>query len=234
MSKARILIVEDESRYVYIVKLNLEARGYEVLVARDGETGVCRAAVDRPDLVILDLMLPGIDGYEACRQIRLFSQVPILMLTARAEETSKITGLDLGADDYVIKPFSVEELLARVRAVLRRAEAGGAGEARQPLQAGPFRIDMAQQRVFRGQEEILLTPIEYRLLHTLIANAGKVVIVERLLSIVWETGEGSSAALQQAIYRLRRKIEPDPAYPSFIHTRSGLGYVFQPPDDPAC
>lgn len=233
MSETSILVVEDEPKCIYIVKLNLEARGYDVIVARDGEKGVRCVAVEQPDLVILDIMLPNLDGHDACRQIRQFSQVPIIMLTARAEEDSKIKGLNLGADDYITKPFSVDELLARVRAVLRRTRAGRDGR-RRALQAGPFQIDPMQHRAFHGETEVPLTPIEYRLLHELISNAGKVILSERLLDAVWEDGGGSSAALQQAIYRLRRKIEPDPANPVYIHTRPGLGYLFQPLGDPAC
>ncbi|MGD1993361.1 MAG: response regulator transcription factor [Anaerolineae bacterium] len=232
MNRERILVVDDEPNYVYLVKLNLEARGYEVLTARDGEQAVRIAAVEEPDLIILDIMMPCVDGYEACRQIRQFSQVPIIMLTARAEETSKVRGLDLGADDYLTKPFSTKELLARVRAALRRAEMSKGQKARPILTAGELRIDMAQRRVFLAEKEVVLTPTEYRLLRELARHAGKVMLSEHLLEAVWGIGNQSGlTTLRQTIYRLRQKLEPDPGDPTYIHTRSGLGYVFELPDD---
>lgn len=232
MSEARILVVDDEPNYVYLVKLNLEARGYEVLTARDGEQAVRLAATEAPDLIILDLMMPTVDGYEACEQIRRFSQVPIIMLTARAEETSKVRGLDLGADDYLTKPFSTKELLARVRAALRRVEMGQGQKALPILKAGQLRIDMVQRRVFLCEEEVLLTPTEYRLLRELARHAGKVMLSEHLLEAVWGIGKQPGlATLRQTVYRLRQKVEPDPGEPTYIHTRSGLGYVFELPDE---
>ncbi len=232
MSEARILVVDDEPNYVYLVKLNLEARGYEVLTARDGEQAVRIAATEEPDLIILDIMMPCVDGYEACEQIRQFSQVPIIMLTARAEETSKVRGLDLGADDYLTKPFSTKELLARVRAALRRADMAQGQKGLSVIEAGQLRIDMVQRRVFVGGEEVVLTPTEYRLLRELARHAGKVLLSEHLLEAVWGIGEQPGlATLRQTIYRLRQKLEPEPGEPRYIHTRSGLGYVFERPDE---
>jgi DNA-binding response OmpR family regulator len=229
--KFRILVVDDEPKYIYIMQLNLEARGYEVLVAGDGETAVELAASQEPDLIVLDIRMPGMDGYEACQRIRQFSTVPIIMLTAMAEEADKVKGLDLGADDYVTKPFGIDELLARVRAGLRRAELRAEAVTEPILQAGDLRIDLAQQQVFVSDQEVPLTPIEYHLLSELVKHAGRVVVSERLLEAVWGSGyEGADRTLRQAIYRLRRKIEPDPKNPQYIQTRSGLGYVFILPD----
>ncbi len=222
-----VLVADDEPKYVYITQLNLEARGYEVLVARDGKTAVELAAREEPDLIILDIRMPGLDGYEACRRIREFSGVPIIMLTAMAEEADKVKGLDLGADDYITKPFGVDELLARVRAALRRAELAEVGEAEPIVRAGELRVDLNQGRVFLGGQEVPLTPIEYHLLSELVRQAGRVVVSERLLEAVWGGEfEGGERALRQAVYRLRQKIEPDPQDPQYIQTRSGLGYVF--------
>ena len=177
-------------------------------------------------------MMPCKDGYEACYEIRQFSQVPIIMLTARAEETSKVRGLDLGADDYLTKPFSTKELLARVRAALRRADLSGGWDAAPVLQAGELRIDLAQRRVFLGGEEIVLSPTEYRLLRELARHTGKVMLSEHLLDTVWGIDDQRGlTTLRQTIYRLRQKLEPDPGDPTYIHTRSGLGYVFEPPEE---
>jgi DNA-binding response OmpR family regulator len=226
-----VLVADDEPKYVYITQLNLEARGYEVLVARDGKTAVELAAREEPDLIILDIRMPGLDGYEACRRIREFTGVPIIMLTAMAEEADKVKGLDLGADDYITKPFGVDELLARVRAALRRAELAEVGEAEPIVRAGELRVDLNQGRVFLGEREVPLTPIEYHLLSELVRQAGRVVVSERLLEAVWGGEfEGGERALRQAVYRLRQKIEPDPQDPQYIQTRSGLGYVFVVPE----
>ncbi len=229
--KYRILVADDEPNYVSIIQLNLKARGYEVLTAWDGETAIEQAASGKPDLIILDIRMPGLDGYEACRRIRQFSAAPIIMLTAMAEEADKIKGLDVGADDYVTKPFSIEELLARVRAALRRVELGGQPKVEPIFQAGDLRIDLSQQRVCRGDQAVHLTPIEYRLLSELVKQAGRVVDLERLLEVGWGTGyEGEERILRQAIYRLRQKLEPDPKHPQYIQTRPGLGYILVLPE----
>jgi DNA-binding response OmpR family regulator len=229
--KPRVLVVDDEPKYVYIMQLNLEDEGYEVLAAGDGQTAVELAASEEPDLIILDIRMPGLGGYEACQRIRQFSAVPIIMLTALAGEAEKIKGLDLGADDYVTKPFSTDELLARVRAALRRAELMEQPGVEPVFQAGELRVDLARQHVFVGEREVQLTPIEYGLLSELVKQAGRVVISEYLLKAVWGTGyERERPILWQAIYRLRRKIEADPQNPQYIQTRSGLGYILVVPD----
>lgn len=229
--KTSILVVDDEQKYIYLIKLNLEARGYNVITGQDGESAVALAAGEIPDLIVLDVMMPGMDGYEACRRIRQFSAVPVIFLTAKAEEVDKVKGLDVGADDYVTKPFSIEELLARIRANLRRATLQKQPQSSPLLEVGDLKINMAQQRVFMGEEEILLTAIEFRLLAELAQEADCVIMSEQLLETVWGIGyEGEEKILRQAIYRLRKKIEVDPKNPQYIQTKVGLGYMFVLPD----
>jgi DNA-binding response OmpR family regulator len=229
-NKPCILIADDEPRYVRAIQVNLEGSGYQTLTATDGEQAVALAASASPDLILLDVRMPGLDGYEACRRIREFSGVPIIFLTARAETADKVRGLGLGADDYVTKPFSAEELMARVQAVLRRVERTQATDAPSLLQAGELKIDLAQQRVFVCEEEVLLTPTEYRLLHELARHAGQVLVPELLLERVWGMGyEGEIQLVWQAIHRLRQKVESDPKHPRYIQTRPGIGYVFVMP-----
>jgi DNA-binding response OmpR family regulator len=229
--KARILVVDDEPRYVRAIQVNLQASGYEVLAARDGQTAIDLAASEAPDLILLDIRMPGLDGYEVCRRIREFSAMPIIMLTALAEDADKVKGLDTGADDYVTKPFSADELLARVRAALRRVELSERQEPHPTFQAGDLLVDFARQRVFVRGQEVNLTPTEYRLLYELVKQAGRVLVPEYLLEKVWGIGyEGENRLLWQAIHRLRRKIEPDPQNPQYIQTRPGIGYVFALPE----
>jgi len=229
--KTRILVVDDEPKYVYIMQLNLEASGYEVIVGRDGEEAVALAAGEEPDLIILDIMMPNLNGYEACERIRQFSTVPIIFLSARAEESDKVKGLELGADDYITKPFGVDELLARVRAALRRVELGKQPEAMPIFEAGYLKVDLTQQRVFVDEREIYLSATEYRLLSELVKQRGRIVVTDHLLKVGWGTGyEGEEQILRQAMYRLRRKIEVDPKHPQYIQTRSGLGYMFVAPN----
>ena len=227
--KVRILVADDEPRYVWTMQVNLEARGYEVLVARDGQAAVELATREEPDLIVLDIKMPGLDGYEVCWRIREFSGAPIIMLTAMAEDADKIKGLDMGADDYVTKPFSVDELLARVRAALRRVEFSEQKEPRPPFQAGDLLVDFEQQRVYTGDQEVHLTAKEYRLLCELVEHAGQVLVPEHLLEEVWGMGhEEETLLLRQVIHRLRRKIERDPRNPRYIQTRTGIGYIFIP------
>lgn len=225
--KIQILVVDDEPRYVWAIRLNLESRGYGVLTASDGQTALEIAAVESPDLVILDIRLPGLDGFEVCRRLREFSTIPVIMLTALAEDAEKVAGLDVGADDYVTKPFSAEELLARVRSALRRVEYADAVETMPVVQAGDLLIDLGRQRVFAGDHEVYLTAIEYRLLAELARNAGRVLVPDHLLERVWGPGyEGEVRLVRQVIHRLRNKIEPDPRNPRYVETRHGIGYVF--------
>jgi two-component system KDP operon response regulator KdpE len=229
--QVRILVVDDEPRYIRAIKFNLEASGYEVLTASDGETAVELAATEEPDLILLDIRMPGLDGYAACQRIREFSTVPIIMLTALAADADKVKGLDTGADDYVTKPFSAKELLARVRAVLRRAQLSAQQEAHPAFQAGDVVVDFARQRVVVRDKEVKLTPTEYHLLCELAREAGRVLVPEYLLEKVWGIGyEGENHLLWQAIHRLRQKIERDPQNPQYIETRPGIGYLFALPE----
>ncbi len=231
MNKVRILVVDDERRYVRAIQVNLKASGYEVLTASNGQTAVDLVATEELDLIVLDIRMPGMDGFEVCQRIREFSAVPIIMLTALAADADKVKGLDIGADDYVTKPFSAEELLARVRAALRRVELSERKEPRPTFQAGDLLVDFARQRVFVRDQEVNLTPIEYRLLCELVRQAGRVLVPEFLLDKVWGLGyEGENRLLWQAIHRLRQKIERDPRDPLYIQTRPGIGYVFALPD----
>jgi DNA-binding response OmpR family regulator len=231
MKKIRILVAEDEPRYIWAIQTNLEARDYEVLTATDGQQAIDLAADAQPDLILLDIKMPVVNGYEACRRIREFSTVPIIMITAMAEEADKVLGLDLGADDYVTKPFSVPELLARVRAALRRIEFAEGVPSDSTYAAGDLRVDFAQHRVFIRDQEVELTPTEYRLLCELVKQPGRVLVSDYLTERVWGPGyEEGDKLIRQAIHRLRRKIEADPRHPEYIRTRPGLGYVFLPPE----
>ncbi len=230
-AKVTILVVDDEPSYLWTIRVNLEARGYIVLEAQDGETAVDIALVECPDLILLDIRMPGMDGFEVCRVVREFSAVPIIMLTAMAQDADKVRGLDTGADDYITKPFSSDELVARVRAVLRRVELSEQDKPRPAFQAGDLKINFAQQQVSLAGEPVHLTPIEYRLLSELCRHPGRVMLPDYLLEKVWGVGhEGENQLLRQAIHRLRRKIEPDSEGEQFIQNRPALGYVFVPPD----
>jgi two-component system KDP operon response regulator KdpE len=237
VNEPAVLVVDDDRRYRDLLALNLARHGYRALLAPDGLAGLNLLEREAPDLVILDLMLPDLDGLEVCRRIREHSAVPLIILTARAEEAQVLRGLRLGADDYVTKPFAAAELLARVEAVLRRSRQGGAGgDGRVPpvFVNGKLAIDFAARRVIVGGREVELTPTEYRLLHHLAANAGRVLVHEELLRRVWGPGyEGQPAVLHTTVRRLRRKLEPDPAAPRYVLARRGLGYLLAAPRPPA-
>jgi DNA-binding response OmpR family regulator len=209
-----------------LLRANLESVGFRVVPATDGATALQKAEAEDPDLVILDLMLPDLDGYEVCRRLREFSTVPIIMLTARRQQTDKITGLDVGADDYLTKPFDAEELLARVRAQLRRS---GFREQRHttPLfSLGDLSIDFAQHTAAVRGAPVALSPTEYRLLYHLASNAGRVLVQEELLRRVWGAEySDESDLLRVYVRRLRQKIEADPSSPRYVLTRPGVGYL---------
>lgn len=226
---ARILIVDDEPRYVRLMEANLVTEGYQVLKAFNGQEAVEVMADQKPDLVILDIMMPVMDGFTACERIREFSSVPIIIVTAKGEERDRVRGLDLGADDYIVKPFSATELLARVRAVLRRAQNAGVTSQPSVFQHGNLRIDLARAEVFREDKMVYLSATEYRLLLQMAQSVGKVLPAEQLLRDVWgEEYRDDKEILWVSISRLRQKLEDDPRNPLHIVTRSGIGYTMPP------
>jgi two-component system KDP operon response regulator KdpE len=230
-SKLRILVVDDEPKYTWAIQAILERVGYEAFTAPDGQTALMLAIAESPDLILLDIKLPDMTGYEVCRRLREFSTVPIIMLTAMAERSDKVKGLDVGADDYITKPFGPDELLARVRAVLRRVEFTEVPHANPVFRAGNLEVDVSRQRVTMRDQELSLTSTEYRLLCELVRQPDHVLTPEYLLERVWGVGyEGETQVLRQAIYRLRRKIQSDPQGTQYIQTRPGIGYIFVTPD----
>jgi two-component system response regulator VicR len=226
----RILVVDDERPIADILKFNLEREGFEVEVAYDGEEALAKARQMPFQLVILDIMLPKLDGFTVCREIRAHSSVPILMLSAKEAEVDKVLGLELGADDYVTKPFSPRELTARVRAILRRMRLpeGTAQPLQQPdqiLRGGPLVLNLTSYDVLKGEEVIDLTPREFELLRHLVAHAGQVFSRESLLGEVWGFDYyGDVRTVDVTVRRLREKIEDNPAQPDFIKTKRGIGY----------
>ncbi len=227
MSDARILVVDDEPKLVHLVREVLTAAGYETLAANTAENAIEAAAIEQPDLVLLDIILNGpIDGYEVARRLREFSDVPIIMLTARVRESDLLHGFEAGADDYITKPFSSKELLARIGAVLKRSK----GEATAPSEAlvtcGELKIDLAQHRVTLSDREVRLTPTEYSLLHELAIHANQVLLHEQLLSAVWGPEYRDDVDYLRAYIRyLRQKLEADPANPRLIQRCPGVGYM---------
>jgi DNA-binding response OmpR family regulator len=236
--KPTILVADDDPQLLRLETRNLELEGYAVRSASDGEQALKQIEQQIPDLVLLDVMMPKLDGFTVCQRVREFSAVPIIMVTARGQDQEKVRGLDLGADDYLTKPFNIEELLARVRAVLRRAHLSVNGSAtgmQARVSLGDLTIDYAQHLVTKAGEEVPLTPTEYRLLSYLAQNAGRIVTQDRLLEEVWgEEYVGESHMLQVNINRLRRKLEADPVHPRYIQTKVGVGYFLAAhPDSPA-
>jgi DNA-binding response OmpR family regulator len=224
-----VLIVEDDPTMLRALKDNFEFHGYKPLTAEDGEAGLNAALNAKPDLIVLDIMLPKINGYEVCRLIRREKlAMPIIMLTAKGEEQSRVRGLDVGADDYLVKPFSIMELLARVRAVLRRAQVTDEGQERF-FSHYNLRIDFARAEVWRGESPVSLSATEYRLLLQFTHNIGKILTAEDLLTSVWGPEyRDDKEILWVTIARLRQKVEDDPHMPKHIVTRSGLGYLMPP------
>jgi DNA-binding response OmpR family regulator len=225
----QILVVDDEARYQHLVKVNLEAAGYIVSTAGNGEEALEMVSTRQPDLVILDVMMPRLDGFTTCERIRQFSSVPIIMLTAKGEEQDRVRGLNVGADDYVVKPFSATELIARVRAVIRRAQnAEGSAPNRYFIHAN-LRLDFARAEVWKDDKPIFLSATEYRLLIQFAHHVGQVLSAEDLLSAVWGGQyKDDKEILWVSIARLRQKLEDSPHNPQHIVTRSGLGYLMPP------
>ncbi len=223
--EATILLVEDDATVRETLALNLRSEGYGVLEAEDGEQGLVLSRSSQPDLVVLDVMLPKIDGLTVCRIMRHESEVPIILLTARGTETDKIIGLETGADDYIVKPFSLGEFLARVRAALRR---GRSAAPATEVVSQDLRLDLLARRAFLGEQELQIAPREFELLTTLMRNKGAVLTRDLLLARVWgEDYIGDSRTVDVHIRWLRQKIEPDPSDPSRIITLRGVGYRFE-------
>jgi two-component system, OmpR family, KDP operon response regulator KdpE len=221
--RSSVLIVDDDHRMRRLLKLNLESAGYRVVAAEDGASALEAAELDPPELVVLDVMMPGMDGFTCLQRLREFSQVPVILLTAKGEEADKVHGLDLGADDYLTKPFGPAELLARVRAALRR-QPGAAPPA--TLSVGDLTINLARRRVIRDGQEIRLTPTEYKLLYELASSPGRVLLHSELLARVWGPEYRDEVDYLWSYVRyLRNKLEPDPAHPRYILSEPGVGYM---------
>ncbi len=223
-----VLVVDDEKPIVDIVKINLQKNGYNVIEAYDGNEAVAKALSEEPDLILLDVMLPGQDGFSVCKKIRETSAVPIIMLTARDEEVDKILGLELGADDYMTKPFSIRELIARVKAILRRSQFTSKDEATgEVLTFGDLSIDIEKYEVRKRGDVIELTFREFELLKFLATKKGKIFSRENLLNKVWDYEfYGDVRTVDVTIRRLREKIEDNPSIPTYIMTKRGVGYYF--------
>ncbi len=235
MKKERVLVVDDEIEIRRALGRALAARGYVIETAADGEEAVSQTEVFRPDLVVLDLNLPKIDGLEVCRQVRTWSAVPILVLSVREDESDKVAALDLGADDYLTKPFGIDEFLARVRALFRRAE-GQVPASELRFRLGDVEIDLTRQRVTRSGQDVRLTKTEWALLETFARNRGKLLTHRWLLEAVWGAGYGEDVdVLRVFVSQLRKKVELDPRRPRAIVTESGIGYrwLLQPSGETA-
>lgn len=228
MAKTRILVVDDEISIIKFLRANLESKGYKVFAAMDGVEALQTIEMELPDLVILDIMMPKMDGFEVCRRLREWSQIPIIMLSARGDENDKVKCLNLGADDYITKPFDKDELLARVSAVMRRTKSDVAIPTQHSFTAGDLEINFAQRRVTVAGKEIKLTPTEYNLLQELTLNAGKVLTHTHLLNKVWGMEYREEREyLRVFIRRLRAKLGRDPTAPQHIINVPAVGYKFE-------
>ena len=228
MRRPRILIVDDDLVIIKFLRANLKASDYDTLTAMDGAEALEVIERELPDLVILDIMMPNMDGFEVCRQLREWSRLPVIMLSARGDATDKVKCLNLGADDYITKPFGVGELIARVRSMLRRTEAAAAISTPPSFTSGDLKINFAQRQVTIAGNEVKLTPTEYRLLEEFVVNAGKVLTHKYLLNKVWgpEYGE-EKEYLHTFVHRLRRNLEPDRTEPRYLVSVPGVGYQFK-------
>lgn len=227
MSLGRILVVDDEPKVIHLVREVLEASGYEVLVSCGGKHAIQLTALEQPDLMLLDIVLAGgMDGYQVAQRVREFSDLPIIMLTAKVRESDLLKGYDAGADDYITKPFSSKELLARIHAVLKRSRGEPAAPTHAVIEFGDIKIDLVRHRVTRGDEEIHLTPTEYALLRELAMHKNQVLLHEQLLSAVWGPEyRGDIDYLRAYIRYLRLKLERDPSNPTLIQRCPGVGYM---------
>jgi two-component system KDP operon response regulator KdpE len=224
-NSATIIVVEDEAQIRRFLRATLDSEGYQVIEAETGKQGLTEAATRKPDLVILDLGLPDMDGIEVIRELRTWSSVPVVILSARAQESDKIAALDAGADDYLVKPFGVGELLARIRVALRHVSPSSNGAEEGVFAVDELKVDMIHRKVTVGGAEVHLTPIEYRLLTVLVKHAGKVLTHQLLLKEVWGPNYVERAHyLRIYMGNLRHKLEKDPARPRFLLTEVGVGY----------
>ncbi len=225
----RVLIIEDDKDIVELVRYNLEKDGFQVAASGDGATGLAQVRKSPPDLLVLDLMLPRLSGLEICKEVRRdasLNRLPILMLTARGEEADRVVGLELGADDYVTKPFSPRELVARVKALLRRVEPGDTGE--KPIEFGALRLDPSSYRVTRQGKPLSLSTLEFRLLYYLASRPNRVFTRDQLLDAVWGSERFvTPRSVDVYVRRLREKVEADPQRPVYVKTVRGAGYMFE-------
>jgi DNA-binding response OmpR family regulator len=229
--KPLVLVVDDDPALVRLVSLNLELDGYQVLTAASGSTAIDLMQKEQPSLVLLDVMMPGMDGFQTCQRIRDFTAVPIIMITAKGGVEDVVHGLDIGADDYITKPFSITEMLARVKAVLQRAKFPQE-TAQPPFVSSQLCIDFAHHQVTLAGEEIMLPPTEYRILCLLARNAGRVITHDQLLTEVWgKEYRGDTHILQVAVARLRKKLGDDSSNPKYVATRPGIGYTLRKPKE---
>ncbi len=228
--KISVLLVDDDPQLIRLVRANLESVGYKVLTAMDARSALELVDMEAPDIIILDIMLPEMDGYELCQRIREFSSVPIIMLTAKVEDVDKVRGLKLGADDYLTKPFNVQELLARIDAVLRRTQLSDEVEVPRTFTCDEISVDFVRRRVEVRGQEVALTLTEYKLLCQLVSNAERVMLHRELLTRVWGPEYGDEVEYLRAYIRhLRQKIEDDPHHPKYILSKPGIGYIFVSP-----
>ncbi|HEX9090026.1 MAG TPA: response regulator transcription factor [Anaerolineales bacterium] len=226
-TQPHILVIDDEAQILRALRTILTAKGFRVSVASRGEEGLTMAAAQPPDLIILDLSLPDMDGVEVCARLREWTQVPIIILSVRESERDKVVALDKGADDYLTKPFGIEELLARIRVALRHSAQSIGSQISQIITTGPVVIDLALHQVTRDGEEIKLTATEFKLLAYLAANAGRVLTNQSILSHVWDPSEADRVEyLRVYVRQLRKKLEDDPDHPSIIRNEPGIGYRF--------
>jgi two-component system KDP operon response regulator KdpE len=229
MNSASILIVDDEPQIRRVLRTTLSSQGYTVAEARSGDEALEQIRGHRPDLILLDVNMTSSSGFEVCREIRGSSDIPIIMLTVRNSERDKVQALDAGADDYVVKPFGSEELMARIRAALRRA---APVESLPPFISNDLKVDFEKRSVLVKGQPVRLTPKEFELLHHLVTNRGKAQAHRRILQAVWGPDYGEETEyLRVFINQLRKKIEPDPRHPRYIHTEPWIGYRFDPPEE---
>lgn len=229
MNSASILIVDDEPQIRRVLRATLSSQGYTVAEARSGDEALEQIRGQRPDLILLDVNMSSRSGFEVCREIRGSSDIPIIMLTVRNSERDKVQALDAGADDYVVKPFGSEELMARIRAALRRA---APVESVPPFISSDLKVDFEKRSVLVKGQPVRLTPKEFELLHHLVTNRGKAQAHRRILQAVWGPDYGEETEyLRVFINQLRKKIEPDPRHPRYIHTEPWIGYRFEPPEE---